>query len=82
MNDDPGKLSKENAQLRRQIAELRTLLPMLRTEVTELREQISWQNRWIKELREAVATLTGPDVTVAPSPQQTGVNVPSLDSAA
>jgi len=62
MNDDPGKLRKENAQLRRQIEELRALLPTLRTEATALREQITWQNRWIKELREAVVVLTGPDV--------------------
>jgi len=82
MNDDPATLRKENAQLRRQIEELRTLLPTLRTEAAELREQISWQKRWIKELREAVAALTGPDVMVAPSPQQTGINVPEQAAAA
>jgi len=61
MNDDPATLRKENAQLRRQVEELRALLPTLRAEATALREQIAWQMRWIKELREAVATLTGPD---------------------
>jgi peptidoglycan hydrolase CwlO-like protein len=83
MNDnDLATLKKENVQLRRHIEELRALLPTLRTEAAELREQISWQKRWIKELREAVAALTGPDVMVAPSPQQTGVNVPEQAAAA
>jgi hypothetical protein len=59
--NDPATLRDENAQLRRQVQELRALLPTLRTEATALREQIAWQMRWIKELREAVATLTGPE---------------------
>ena len=82
MNDDPARLRKENAQLRRQIEELRALLPTLRTEATALREENAWQKRWIKELREAVAALTGPDMTAASSPPQTGVNVPEPDAAA
>jgi hypothetical protein len=82
MNDDPARLRKENAQLRRQIEELRALLPTLRTEATALREENAWQKRWLKELREAVAILTGPGVTVAPSPPQTGANVLEPDAAA
>lgn len=81
-NDPATQLKEENAQLRRQIEELRALLPTLRAEATSLREENAWQKRWIKELREAVAVLTGPDVTMAPSPRQTGVNVPEPDAAA
>ena len=49
------------AALRRQDEELRALLPALRAEAAALREENAWQKRWIKELREAVATLTGPE---------------------
>ena len=51
----------EIAGLRRQVEELRALLPALRAEATALREENAWQKRWIKELREAVAALTRPD---------------------
>ena len=54
-------LVTEIAGLRRQVEELRALLPALRAEAAALREENAWQKRWIKELREAVATLTGPD---------------------
>jgi septal ring factor EnvC (AmiA/AmiB activator) len=80
--NDAATLRKEVAGLRRQVEELRALLSALRAEAAALREENAWQKRWIKELREAVATLTGPDVTAAPSPPQTGVNVPEPDAAA
>lgn len=51
----------ECAGLRRQVEELRALLPALRAEADTLREENAWQKRWIKELREAVAALTGQD---------------------
>ena len=54
-------LGTEIAGLRRQVEELRALLPALRAEATALREENAWQKRWIKELREAVAALTGPE---------------------
>ena len=80
--NDTVMLRKEITALRRQIEELRALLPALRAEATALREENAWQKRWLKELREAVAILTGPGVTVAPSPPQTGANVLEPDAAA
>jgi predicted nucleic acid-binding Zn-ribbon protein len=59
--NDTAALRKEIAALRRQGEELRALLPALRAEAAALREENAWQKRWIKELREAVATLTGPE---------------------
>jgi hypothetical protein len=52
---------EEIAALRRRVEELLALLPALRAEAAELREENAWQKRWIKELREAVAALTGQD---------------------
>ena len=49
------------ASLRRQVEELRKLLSALRAEAAALREENARQKRWIKELREAVAALTGPE---------------------
>ena len=57
--NDTATLQGEIAALRRQTEELRALLPALRAEATALREENAWQKRWIKELREAVAALTG-----------------------
>jgi hypothetical protein len=79
--NDTATLREESAPLRRQVEELRALLPALRAEADALREENAWQKRWIKELREAVAALTGPVMTAASS-QQTGVNVPEPDAAA
>jgi hypothetical protein len=59
--NDTATQWEEIAALRRQAEELRALLPALRAEATALREENAWQKRWIKELREAVAALTGPD---------------------
>jgi chromosome segregation ATPase len=59
--DDTATLREEIAALRRQAEGLRALLPALRAEATALREENAWQKRWIKELREAVAALTGQD---------------------
>lgn len=58
---DAAPLGAEIAGLRRQVEELRALLPALRAEAAALREENAWQKHWIKELREAVAALTGPD---------------------
>ena len=80
--NDTVTLPDESAGLRRQVKELRALLPALRAEAAALREENAWQKRWLKELREAVAILTGPGVTVAPSPPQTGANVLEPDAAA
>jgi uncharacterized membrane protein len=59
--NDTATLLEKIASLRRQVEELRALLPALRAEAAALREETTWQKRWIKELREAVATLTGLD---------------------
>jgi hypothetical protein len=57
--NDTATPQEEITALRRQAGELRALLPALRAEATMLREENSWQKRWIKELREALAALTG-----------------------
>jgi predicted nuclease with TOPRIM domain len=62
--NDTATLQGEIAALRRQTEELRALLPALRAEATVLREENAWQKRWIKELREAVAALTGPEAVL------------------
>jgi hypothetical protein len=56
---DAEPLGREIAGLRRQVEELRALLPALRAEAAALREENAWQKHWIKELRDAVAALTG-----------------------